>query len=211
MQQIEDEPPGTWEPEIAGYEREDRRSPPPAGAVVFVGSSSIRMWSTLACDMAPLVVLNRGFGGAQMDAVLHFAPRIVLRYRPRAVVLCAGENDLEAHRGKSPERVLDDVRRFADLLADACPHARLYLLAIKPSPARAAVWPVVRRCNGMLRAFALEDPRRSWIDVATPTFDEAGRRRAELFLDDGLHLSPAGYAMWTSVLRPRLVADLAAR
>jgi len=210
MQNEPGEPPEVWESEILAFEREDLRRPPPRDAVVFVGSSSIRMWTSLARDMAPVKTMNRGFGGAQVDAVVYFAPRIVLAYRPRAVVLCAGENDLEAHRGKSPQRVLGDVRRFAELLADALPDSRLYLMSVKPSPARAGVWPAAERCNGLLRRFAQEDPRREWIDVATPTFDGNGQRRAELFLEDGLHLSPLGYAMWTSVLRPRLIADLAA-
>jgi lysophospholipase L1-like esterase len=201
------EDPVVWESEIEQLELEDRRTPPPRDPVVFVGSSTIRMWSTLARDMAPLPTMNRGFGGAQVDAVVHYAPRIVLPYRPVAVVLCAGENDLEALRGKSPERVLQDVRLFADLLADSRPDCRLYLLSVKPSPARAAVWPAARDFNELLDRFSGDDPRRTFVDVTTPFFDSGGRRRAELFLADGLHLSPLGYAVFTTALRPILLDD----
>ena len=203
------EHPGVWEEEIRSLEADEigRQILAP---IVFTGSSSIRMWTTLGEDFSPLPVLNRGFGGAQMDAVLFYAPRIVVPHVPRAVVLYAGENDLEAHNRKEPEDVLADIRAFADLLADNVPPARLYLISLKPSPARLDDWPRARQLNTLLAAFASEDPRRAFVDIATPSFDAAGRRRRELYLDDGLHLSPAGYALWTSVLRPRLFEDVAA-
>jgi lysophospholipase L1-like esterase len=202
------EPPATWEGEIRRFEEDDRRAPPPAGAIIFTGSSSIRMWTTLTQDMAPLTVLNRAFGGAQAHQVLSFAPRILLPYRPRAVVLYAGENDLEARTGKTPEHVLTEVAALSDLLIRELPQVRLYLLAVKPSPARRGRWALARRLNALLAAFAQEDPRRCWVDVATPAFDTRGHRRSDLYLADGLHLSPAGYALWTRLLRPRLLADL---
>lgn len=201
------EAPEVWEEEVRALEAVDPRHPLPRGGIVFIGSSSIRMWSTLARDMAPLAVVNRGFGGAQVDAVLHYTPRLVLPLRPRAVVLGAGENDLEAIRGKTPERVLDDVSRFDELVRGALPGVRTYFLNVKPSPARRAVWPEARRYNELLRDFVNASTKRGLLDVATPTFDAEGNRRSELFLEDGLHLSSAGYAMWTSVVRPRLLAD----
>jgi lysophospholipase L1-like esterase len=205
---IVEEAPEVWEEEVRVLEAGDPRHPLPRAGIVFIGSSSIRMWTTLARDMAPLRVVNRGFGGAQVDAVLHYTPRLVLPLRPRAVVLGAGENDLEAIRGKSPERVLDDVSRFDDLVRGALPGVRSYFLNVKPSPARRAVWPRACRYNELLRTFVEAVPSRGLLDVATPTFDADGNRRVELFLEDGLHLSAAGYAMWTSVVRPRLMADL---
>ncbi|MFN2425859.1 MAG: GDSL-type esterase/lipase family protein [Candidatus Binatia bacterium] len=202
-----DEPPQVWEAEILVFEAEERRQAPAPGATLFTGSSSIRMWTTLPGDMAPLPVINRGFGGAQMDAVLHYAPRIVLTPRPRAVVLCAGENDLEAHRGKTPQDVLEDLRRFDELLVSALPGVRLYVLTIKPSPARRATWAAAQCFNELLADYCRDAPHRRCVDVATASFDGRGCVREELFLDDGLHLSAHGYALWTSLLRPMLLAD----
>jgi lysophospholipase L1-like esterase len=201
------EPPETWEAEIRDYEEQDRRTPPPAGAIIFTGSSSIRLWTTLQRDMVPLPVLTRGFGGAQTHQVLHFAPRILLPYRPSAVVLYTGENDLEARTGKTPALVLAEVSALADLLARELPQARLYLLAVKPSPARRRRWALALRLNALLESFAQADSRRRWVDVATPAVGACGRRRTDLYLADGLHLSPRGYALWASLLRPRLLAD----
>lgn len=209
-QDIVVEDPAVWEPEIQAMEALDSRRPPAPGAVVFVGSSTIRMWTTLEADMAPLPVVNRGFGGAQADAVLHYAPRIVVPCRPRAVVLGAGENDLEPLRGKSPARVLSDVRALWTLLQRCEGLQRFYVLAIKRSPARRASWAAADECNRLLDDFARADARVAFVDVATPMLTGQGEPDASLFLEDGLHLSVAGYARWTEALRPRLHADLGA-
>ena len=100
--------PAFFESEITAFEAADATSPPAPGGIVFVGSSSIRFWDTLAEDMAPLPVVRRGFGGAHMEHVLHNARRIVIPYAPRAVVVFVGGNDIGA--GKSAEHVLEPGR-----------------------------------------------------------------------------------------------------
>lgn len=192
-----------WDDEIRVFER----ARPVPGAIVFVGSSSIRMWTTLADDMAPLAVLNRGFGGATMRDVLHYAQRIVTPCRPRGVVLAAGENDLELWRGRTAEDAAADASWFAELMERSLPGVRLYLLNVKPSPARAGTHAEGRRLNAMLDALCRSRPRRRLVDVAAAMVDADGRARGELFLDDGLHLSAQGYDVWTSVVRPVLMAD----
>jgi hypothetical protein len=108
---------GPWESSIRAFEEANRVHPPKLGGIVFTGSSSIKLWLTLADDMKPLYVLNRGFGGSQIADVNQYAGRIVIPYRPRAVVLYAGENDLP---GKSPETVSGDFKRFVEII-----HSRL--------------------------------------------------------------------------------------
>lgn len=199
---VHEEDPAVWEDEVRALEA---AGPVRPGLVVFAGSSSIRMWTTLERDLAPLAVVGHGFGGAQMDAVLHYAPRLVLAWRPRGVVLYAGENDLEAWRGKTPERVMDEVRRFAALVGET--GAPLWLLSLKPSPARAADRAAVEAFNESLQRFA-EASGHGFVDIAAAMTGPDGSPRRELFLDDGLHLSPLGYATWTAELRPRLLDAL---
>src|SRR5687767_11040917 len=112
-----------WEAEIQHYEAADRTNPPPKAAVVFIGSSSIRLWKTITNDLAPYPVLNRGFGGSEMSDSLQFAERVVIPYRPRLVVMYAGGNDI--HRGKAPEAVFADFKAFVDKLTSALPKARV--------------------------------------------------------------------------------------
>lgn len=173
------EPPATWEEEIRAFEAEDQSAPPAAGAIVFTGSSSIRMWTTLAQDMAPRPVLNRGFGGSQAHQVLHFAPRIVLPYHPGTVVLYTGENDLEGRTGKTPEQVLAEVAAFAGLLAQALPHPRLVLLSVKPSPARRRRWRLARSAMAAtaltgIWAIGINNPKNTptATPIATPRRDQ---------------------------------------
>jgi lysophospholipase L1-like esterase len=200
--------PAFFEDEIAAFEAADREHPPPERPVVFVGSSSIRLWDTLAEDMAPLPVLNRGFGGSQLAHAVHFADRAVIRYRPRAVVLYAGDNDLDERTGKSAADVVRDFEAFVARVHGSVPDARIYYLAIKPSRLRWARWPEMAKANAEIAALCAGDPRLAFLDVATPMLATGEPPARDLFIIDGLHLSAEGYALWTSVVKPRLLADL---
>ena len=199
--------PAFFEDEIAAFEAADREHPPPARPIVFVGSSSIRLWGSLGEDMAPLPVIDRGFGGSQLAHVVHFAERSVLRYRPRAVVLYAGDNDLDESTGKSAADVVRDFEAFVHLVHGAVPDARIYYLAIKPSRLRWARWPEQSKANAEIAALCGADPRLGFLDIATPMLATGAPPAWELFRLDGLHLSARGYALWTSVVKPRLLAD----
>jgi len=193
--------------EIAALEAADLAHPPPARPIVFVGSSSIRLWDTLAEDMAPLPALNRGFGGSQLAHAVHFADRAVIRYQPRAVVLYAGDNDLDARTGKSAADVVRDFQAFVGRVHTAVPDARIYYLSIKPSRMRWARWPEQAKANAEIAALCAKDPRLAFLDVATPMLATGEPPSRELFIFDGLHLSERGYALWTGVVKPRLLAD----
>jgi len=183
-----------FEPEIQHFEALDRASPPPQGGVVFVGSSSFRVWTGLAADFPGVPVLNRGFGGSTLPEVNHYAARIVLAYRPHLVVLYAGDNDLGA--GRSPEDVLADYRTFVALVHRALPATRIVFVSIKPSPSR---WPLVgrmREANRLVRAETMRDSLQSYVDVFTPMLRADGRPKPELFQADSLHMTRAGYLIW---------------
>jgi lysophospholipase L1-like esterase len=196
-----------WEREIEAFEAADAVRFPEPGLVLFTGSSSIRLWSTLHEDMAPLRVLNRGFGGAHMAHVVHYADRLILPYAPRALVVYAGDNDIGA--GKSPAAVAADFRALVAKVRGALPGLPIYYLTIKPSRLRWSRWPEMDAANGRIADFAASDPAIHVLDVSTPML-ELGRGEAppaDLFAFDGLHLSEAGYALWTRVVRPRLLGD----
>ncbi len=194
--------PADWLKEIDRFTESDATQAPAPGGVVFVGSSSIRLWSTLAQDFPAVRVINRGFGGSELPDSVHYLGRIVTPYRPRAVVLYAGENDLWA--GKAPADVVAAFHAFREGLHQALPEARLIFLAIKESPSRARVRDAVRETNRRIAAACASDPRLVFVDVATPLLDPVGNFRPELFISDQLHLAPAGYAIWTRVLAPYL-------
>jgi lysophospholipase L1-like esterase len=194
--------------EIANFAVIDRDHPPPERPIVFVGSSSIRLWDTLQKDMAPLPVLNRGFGGAQLSHAVYFVDRAVIQYRPRAVVLYAGDNDLEERTRKSAEDVVRDFRTFVSRVQAAVPDVRIYYLSIKPSRLRWGDWPRQQRANAQISALCAGDPRLGYIDVATSMLAAGEPPPRDLFRLDGLHLSAKGYALWTGIIKPRLQMDL---
>lgn len=194
--------PEHWQPDIAKFEQADAAHPPPQGAVLFVGSSSIRMWTTLAEDFPGIPTINRGFGGSELADSVYYADRIVLPYHPRIVVVYAGDNDLWA--GKTPETVLADFRAFRTKVHAALPETRIIFLSVKECPSRARVRDAVRATNRLIATDCAAHAPCEFVDVATPLLAPDGGFRPELYRDDQLHLSAAGYAIWTRVLAPHL-------
>jgi len=193
-------PSSPWDPEFVSFETADRANPPATGGIVFVGSSSIRMWQTLQNDFPGLPVLNRGFGGSELSDAVKFANRIVLPYRPKIVVLYAGDNDLNA--GKTPERVLADFKEFVGIVRRDLPGTRVVFISIKPSIARITIIDKIRVANQLIRDYIATDPKLAYIDVFTPMLDASGQPRRELFLEDGLHMNAKGYAIWKDLIAP---------
>jgi lysophospholipase L1-like esterase len=193
-----DQDPRRFEPEIRAFEAHDRAATPPVGGIVFVGSSSIKNWVEVAQDFPGRPVLNRGFGGSTLTDVRYYEDRVVLRYKPRLVVLYAGDNDLAM--GRSPERVLRDYRAFVAHLRSVRPGTRLVYVSIKPSPARRAFLGAARRTNELIRSDIRRDSLASYVDVSTPMLEPSGQPRAALFGPDSLHMSRSGYALWRTLL-----------
>jgi len=190
-----------WVASIAAFEADDARRPAPPGAIVFVGSSSIRLWN-LPASFPGLPVLNRGFGGSQLCDTVHFFDVLVARHRPAHVVVYAGDNDLAA--GKSPEAVRADFAALTERMRQTLPDAGLIYIAIKPSVARRALAPRMREANRLIAEHCARRPGCRFLDVWPAMLDERGEPRRELLADDGLHLSASGYALWTRQLLPLL-------
>lgn len=190
--------------EIAAFEREDAAAPQTPGLTLFVGSSSIRLWKTLADDLAPLPVRNRGFGGSRIEDVNRHFERVVARHRPAAIVFYCGDNDLLS---RPPETVLADLEVFLILKDRSLGGVPVYFMTVKPSPARAALLPAQRRLNALVEALAARRRDLRVIDVATPMLNLEGQARGELFGPDGLHLNAKGYALWRGVVRSAVGLD----
>ena len=193
-----------WENEIAALEKADALTPPPKGGIVFVGSSSIRLWKTLAQDFPQHRVLNRGFGGSEIADSVHFADRLVLAYEPRMVVLYAGGNDL--NNGRPPAEVFADFQAFTARLRAQLPDAEIAYISSAGNPARWAQVGNVRALNGLIAAFIKDQPHMQFINVFTPMLGGDGLPRPEIFVADKLHMNAAGYQIWTATIRPFLPA-----
>lgn len=191
-----------WMHDMARFAAEDAATPPPREPVVFTGSSSVRFWTTLSEDFPDTPVMNRGFGGSQVRDSVHYADQVALRYRPRQVLIYAGDNDIDA--GRTPQQVLADFQVFVARLRDELPSVRIGYLAIKPSPLRIDQLPRQQRANQLVRDWAATQAGVDFIDVATPLLDAAGQPREDLFVADRLHLNAEAYALWREVVAPYL-------
>ncbi len=194
-----------YEPEIRAFEAADRANPIEPGKVLFTGSSSVRMWQSLAEDMAPAPVINRGFGGSQTREVLAVADRIVWHHEPSVIVYYCGDNDLGTDNTDS-RAAADGFIAFADEVHERLPNTKVLYLAIKPSLARWNNWPAMERANAMVAEYCDEHDFAEFLDVASPLLNASGEPNEAYFLDDGLHLNGLGYARWTDVVRPRVIS-----
>jgi lysophospholipase L1-like esterase len=177
---------------------------PPRDAILFVGSSSIRRWKTLAQDFPGTAVINRGFGGSIIpESTLH-ASRIIFPYYPRRIVFYAGENDLAS--GASPAQVLADFKAFVTTVRARLPGVPIDFISIKPSPLRWRLADQFEAANALVRAYASQTPQIVYIDIWPSLLGKDGAPRADLFDKDRLHLNAAGYQLWRDIIAPRIEA-----
>jgi len=196
-----DPAPDRWEADIRAFEESDRAAPLSRGAILFVGSSSIRLWD-LARSFPGLPALNRGFGGSCIRDSVRFVPRIVLPYAPAVIVFYAGDNDIAG--GLTPAAVCDDYRAFVSAVHAGLPETRIVYIAIKPSTRRWNFAGAMREANALIKAAAAADPRLAFVELDRAMLGPDGTPRRELLADDGLHLSADGYALWAALLAPHL-------
>jgi lysophospholipase L1-like esterase len=193
--------PARFESEIAAFERSDKKKAVPKDCILFVGSSTVRLWQT--ADAFPdLPVVNRGFGGSTIPDVNYFADRIVFKYKPKTIVFYAGDNDIAG--GHSPDKVVSNYQKFADSVHERLPETKLIYLAIKPSPLRWKMWPQSQEANDRIKELTRKNDHDLYVDTAPTILGADGQPQKELFRDDGLHMNPKGYDAWNKLLAPIL-------
>lgn len=194
-----------WAGDMARFASADQSNPPPRGGIEFIGSSSIRFWESLATDFPGQPVFNRGFGGSEVRDSTWYADRIVVPYAPCKVFFYAGDNDLNS--GRSAVQVRDDVVAFVQRVHRDLPKTRVEYLSIKPSPSRAHLLPAINEANTLIKAALAKLPNTGFTDIYTPMLGADGQPDATLFREDMLHMTPAGYAIWTRALAPKVKCD----
>lgn len=187
-----------WDGEINAFGEIDRKQTPPENAVLFVGSSSMRLWTNLRTDFPNLRVINRGFGGSRIEDSVHYFDRIVAPYKAKAIVLYAGENDI--NDGLAPEKVAADFVAFAKLVREKSPKSKLYFVSLKPSPSRWALRDKMMKTNELIRGEIAKMKNAAFVDVWTAMLGPNGEPKPEIFRADKLHMTEAGYEIWRGIL-----------
>ena len=207
--QADDEKPSPslkWEDTIQAFEKQYAAAPVAPGGILFLGSSSIRMWD-LGKWLPDMPAVNRGFGGSEIADSLYYFDRLVLPYAPKAIVFYAGDNDI-AH-GKTADQVTKDFQAFSARVIEALPEAKLFYVPIKPSTARWRLYAEMKKANETIKAHIDMDERQVYLDIEPHMLDDKGKPRKDLLLEDGLHMTDAGYQIWTDLVKPQLDTLLA--
>jgi lysophospholipase L1-like esterase len=192
-----------WEKEIAALEQADKTSPPPQGSALFIGSSTIKRWTTLAQDFPEFKVINRGFGGSQIIDSTYFAERIIFPLKPKQIFLRAGGNDLNA--GKSPEEVFGDYKDFVTKVQGKLPETEIVFISVSHTVARWKLAEKEKAFNGLVKEFVSGKPKLKYIETGDMALGADGKPREELFVADKLHFNAEGYKLLVENVRPFLV------
>ncbi|CAN5632843.1 SGNH/GDSL hydrolase family protein [soil metagenome] len=191
-----------WEADMKRFSEIDRTQTPPDGAVLFVGSSSIRLWQTLRQDFPNLKVINRGFGGSQFEDVNHYFAQIVTPYKPKKIVLYVGENDIDAKQ--TAENVLEDFKTFVALRDKNLPNTPIVFITLKPSVLRWQMWAEMNKANNLIKEEIKKHKRVQFADLAAKMLSADGKPLPDIYVEDNLHLNAKGYKIWRENLLPFL-------
>ena len=186
----------------------DRKSPPPEGGILFIGSSIFRQWTTVTNQMAPLPVFNRAFGGSRTAEVLHYTPSIVIPYKPRIIVYYCGSNDINANIG--PDEIAQNFLRFVEKVHAALPKTEIVYASILKAPQKKDRWDWVERANTLVKTICTQDTSLTFVDLNPAVINPDGSPRMELYKPDMLHYLPPAYVGFTAILKPILEAKWAA-
>ncbi|MEO1518511.1 MAG: SGNH/GDSL hydrolase family protein [Bacteroidota bacterium] len=188
-----------FEKEIVDFEKQDQELGIDSSRILFVGSSSIRMWDGLAEDMAPLQVLNRGFGGSTLPEVSYYANRIIFPHRPQTIVLYCGENDISD--GASPQQVYESFTALMARIRIRLPQTEVYFISMKPSIARWDQWPAYQEGNELIEAYIDQYPHLHYLDCSASMLQAGGQIDSSIFIADGLHMNEEGYRRWKALVK----------
>ena len=193
--------------EIAAFKKQDSLSFPPSKAILFVGSSSFRLWKTVHTDFPGYTIINRGFGGSSIPDVIRYAPHIILPYNPRQIVIYCGENDFGGNDTLTPQQLTQRFIELFTIIRKKYKKVPIAYVSMKPSPSRAKLLTKFVAANGMIRQFLSTKKHTAYIDVYQPMLQPDGTPLTDIFVQDKLHMNEKGYAIWTQIIQPYLVKD----
>ncbi len=193
-----------WEPEIVKLEQSDQSEVADADDILFLGSSSIRLWKEIAQDMAPWSVVSRGYGGAKYSDLAIYVNRLVAAHHPRAIVIYVGNDITGKSSDKTPEEIVQLVDHITTTIQAKLPDVDIFFIGITPTPVRWQAWPATSAANVAIAEYCKRKPTTHFIATAKDYLNEQGMPREELFLKDRLHQNTDGYAIWNKIIKREL-------
>jgi lysophospholipase L1-like esterase len=191
--------------EIQAFKKADSINFPPVNAIVFTGSSSIRLWKDIDKTFPGHTIINRGFGGSSLPDVIHYTDEVIFAYKPKQIIIYCGDNDLASSDTITAQSVYERFVQLFTLIRSRMPEVDIDYISIKPSPRRAHLMPKAKQTNALIKAYLEKEKNAHFINIFDVMLDKNGQPRAELFLEDRLHMKPEGYNIWQKAIRPYLL------
>src|SRR5450631_2154727 len=190
--------------EIQAFKKQDQENPPPANAILFVGSSSFRKWTDVSSYFPGYTIINRGFGGSTFPDVIRYAPDIIYPYHPKQVVIYCGDNDLASSDAVTADTVFERFRVLFELVRTNLPGENILFVSIKPSPSRSRLMKKMEDANLLIQTYLSLQQHAAFADVYHKMLKPDGSVMTDIFLEDNLHMNAKGYAIWQKVIEPYL-------
>ncbi|MBO9200527.1 MULTISPECIES: GDSL-type esterase/lipase family protein [Niastella] len=191
--------------DILAFKKLDSEQPPAPNGILLIGSSSFTRWKDVNDYFPGYPIINRGFGGSVLTDVIRYAYDIILPYKPKQVLVYCGENDLASGDSITAAQVVQRFKTLFGIIRQNLPNTVISFVSIKPSPVRAQIQPKVKEANKQIQAWIKTQPKAQFIDVYDPMLDAKKQMRAELYVQDRLHMTPEGYAIWKRIITPYLI------
>lgn len=193
-----------WEKEVIALEALDAIEEYPDDAVLFIGSSSIRLWKNISEDMKPYTPIRRGYGGAHFYDLIHFTDRLVSPHKVQAIVIFVANDITGGENDKSPQEVLKLFKYVVKEIRKSNPDTPIFQIAVTPTPSRWEVWNQTKKANELLQAYCKKTKNLYFIETEKAFLDDKGQPRPELFIKDMLHLKQVGYDIWKEIIKSEL-------
>ena len=191
--------------EIAQFSKQDSLQMPVQHAILFTGSSSFRMWDSLAFDFPEHTLINRAFGGSTIPNLIEYADKVIFKYKPKQILIYCGDNDLASSEDIKAKDVLKRFTTLFNMIRTELPDAQITYVSIKPSPSRIHLFQEMNEANQMIQKFLEEKHHTAFVDVFHAMLDEKGQPDSSLFISDQLHMNRKGYAIWQKLIEPVLL------
>jgi lysophospholipase L1-like esterase len=196
--------PAFWD-EIQNFKKQDSINPPPKNAILFVGSSSFRKWEDVQKYFPGYKIINRGFGGSSLPDMIRYAGDIIFPYHPKEIVIYCGENDLAAADTVTSQMVFERFKKLFVLIRKKLPKVPIVFISIKPSPSRQHLMPKMVSANMIIKNYLAKNTNTTFVDVYHKMLKTDGTPMDDIFLEDKLHMTPKGYAIWKKAIQPYLL------
>lgn len=191
--------------DIQAFKKQDSLSFPVEGQILFVGSSSFTMWKNVQNDFPEYKILNRGFGGSSLTDLIYYAEDVILKYKPKQIIIYCGENDFAANDTLYPAQVAERFKQLFNIIRSRYKKMPIAYISMKPSPSRKHLMPKFNVANVMIKKFLQTKKKTNFIDVYHSMLQNDGSPMEDIFLEDRLHMNAKGYAIWQKIIQPYLI------